>query len=150
MLSKDEACERLRLDRDRLLVAYHDSSTMVVPGPPSQGLQTVRDVVAHVAMWDEIVLAAITGHQLGRTHWSVDPRWAGDGAALNEGGIASGRLLPEPLVLQRFLDARDLLIDTLATTAWDSDFSAYCEDLNTPELPGTPYCHGTAHLKVTK
>lgn len=150
MLSKDEACERLRLDRDRLLVAYHDTSAVVVPGPRSQGLQTVRDVIAHVTMWDEIVLAAIAARQLGHTHWSVDPRWANEGAALNEGGITSGRLLPEMLVLQRFLNARDLLVDTLEATAWDSGFSAFCEDLNTPELPGTPYCHGTAHLKVIK
>jgi hypothetical protein len=170
------ACAALAYDRDRLLEAL--AREEAVPGsvairhdplaPAGRGPISVPDLVQHVAMWDEIVLAILSEARHGRAHWSLDPQWAPveAGRALNVGGVEAGRLLPAELVVHRFRSVREALIaaiDEVPDEEWagglsfrhdgeePQTLSGLCHYASTPEADPTrtrTYRHACVHLGI--
>jgi hypothetical protein len=131
------ACAALAYDRDRLLEAL--AREEAAPGsvaiwhdplaPAGRGPISVLDLVQHVAMWDEIVLAILSEARRGRAHWSLQRLWAPAeaGRALNVGGVEAGRLLPPELVVHRFASVRQSLItaiDEVPDAEWTGGLSS--------------------------
>jgi hypothetical protein len=83
-----EAMRRLGADRDLILTRTDGLSDADAAAPYRTGAgplgdfcESLRDLVAHVLMWDEINLAVLTEARAGRGHWSLTrvgrrPRWA--------------------------------------------------------------------------
>lgn len=161
------ACQALTTDRDHLLVAIAaDTPVQIHHNPLGDETMSIADLVIHVSMWDEIVLGVLTEAVAGRAHWYVDSRWETKecGQALNAGGVQAGRLVPEPLVYERFRTVRDALI--AATAAVDpgqwhkhlpfqhsgtqpQTLAGLCCKVNMPEADPTQskvYQHATVHL----
>ncbi len=128
ILPPAEVVRRTELDRE-LLAAEVDrlpEAALVAPygvagGPLGDACESLRDLVAHVLMWDEVNLAVLTEAGRARRHWSLDLRWETRqaGQALNRAGVAAGRELPVPLLLHRFAAARDALLAELRS--YDED-----------------------------
>ena len=122
VVSVAEAVRRTDVDR-RLLtdeIAGRSDAALVTPytvhaGPLGDACESLRDLVAHVLMWDEISLAVLTEARAGRQHWSLDPRWEtrDAGQMLNSSGVAAGRELPVGPLLHRFASAREALLAEL-------------------------------------
>ena len=166
-LDQRTACEALTADRDHLLAAVAASTPpRIHHNPLGDDPMSVTDLVIHVSMWDEIVLGVLTEAVAGRAHWYVDPRWEARecGRALNAGGVAAGRLLPGPLVVERFRTVRDALIAATAAVdpgLWHKDLpfrhpgeepqtlAGLCYHVNMPEADPTQskvYQHASVHL----
>jgi hypothetical protein len=131
-----EAQNRIRTDHELLLArvaelsgAELDARYRVASGPLGDFCESLRDLVAHVLMWDEINLAVLTEAAARRRHWSLDPGWETPeaGRALNRAGVLAGRHLPAFLLLHRFQAVRDALLD---------EFGSYSEPAWTG--PGQP------------
>ncbi len=124
VLPAQEAVRRTDLDRELLAeaVSGRDETLLLAPyettaGPLGDSCESLRDLVAHILMWDEINLAVLTEARRGRAHWSLDPRWeTGDaGQRLNFAGVAAGRELSAALLLDRFTTVREALLDELSS-----------------------------------
>ena len=122
-LSVTAAVRRIRLDRAMLTGRVEEQTPeqlalpyQVAGGPIGDFCESLRDLVAHVLMWDEVSLAVLTEARAGRMHWSLDPAWesAAAGSMLNRAGVLSGRLVPVDLLLHRFAIVRDSLLDELS------------------------------------
>jgi len=122
ILPAAEAVRRTEVDRGLLLdeLGRHPQAALtavyrVDARPLGDACESLRDLVAHVLMWDEINLAVLTEARQARRHWSLDPRWErGEaGRMLNRAGVAAGRELPVALLLHRFAAVRDALLDEL-------------------------------------
>ncbi|GAA2069834.1 hypothetical protein GCM10009780_00320 [Actinomadura alba] len=118
-----ETVRRTTVDRGLLMdrVAGRPEDELIAPylvrgGPLGDFCESLRDLVAHVLMWDEISLAVLTEARHGRAHWSLAERWEEPevGASLNVSGVAAGRELPVDLLLDRFTVVRDALLDELS------------------------------------
>jgi DinB superfamily len=122
--------------------------------------ESLRDLVSHVLMWDEINLAVLAEARRGRSHWSLDERWEAPdvGRLLNRGGVAAGRLVPVDLLLHRFTAVRDALLDELTRldeAAWTApvavdheravSLGALIQYVMTTPTVG-PYRHAAFHL----
>lgn len=111
------------------------------------------DLVQHVAMWDEIVLAIVSAARRGRLHWSLDRLRAPaePGCALNVGGVEAGRLHPPGHVVHRSGSVRQALsaaIDEIPEAEWTGGLefrhdgqepqtlSGLCHYVSTPEAIG--------------
>ena len=152
--------ELLAAEVDRLPEAALVAPYRVAGGPLGDACESLRDLVAHVLMWDEVNLAVLTEAGRGRRHWSLDPRWETReaGQALNRGGVAAGRELPVPLLLHRFAAAGDALLAELrdydeqrwrAPLAFDLAAAATTGSLAqyVMTVPGkAPCCHAAIHL----
>ncbi|MCM0673318.1 DinB family protein [Micromonospora phytophila] len=123
MLTLDETMRRLAADRDVLMDRIADRTEeelsagyRVRGGPLGDFCESLRDLVAHVLMWDEINLAVLAEARQGRAHWSLDARWEEPqvGTRLNRSGVMAGRELPVELVVHRFQVVRGALIDDLS------------------------------------
>lgn len=119
-----EASRRIAVDRQLLQdeIARHPVHALtdefrVRGGPLGDFCETLRDLVGHVLMWDEINLAVLADARAGRGHWSLDASWEtpGAGRALNRAGIAAARELPVELLLQRFEQVRGAVLAELAS-----------------------------------
>jgi hypothetical protein len=117
-----EAVRRTELDRRFLIdeIAGRSDEALVAPytvnaGPLGDACDSLRDLVAHVMMWDEISLAVMTEARAARRHWSLDPRWETReaGQMLNASGVAAGREVPVRLLLHRFASVREALLAEL-------------------------------------
>jgi len=143
------------LAEDELVAPYR-----VRGGPLGDFCDSLRDLVAHVMMWDEISLAVLTEARFGRVHWSLDERWEtpSSGQALNLAGVMAGRELPVELLLHRFEAVCDALNDELSRydeEQWTAPFP-----LDHPKATSTgafaqyvlsipdqsPYWHAAIHL----
>lgn len=163
MLPVHETITRITDDRDLLLdlVRPQSEADLIAPylvgdRPLGDFCDSLRDLVAHVLMWDEINLAVLTDARLGRRHWSLDERWEQPavGALLNRSGVAAGRLLPVDLLIHRFDAIRAALLDEIQAyddTTWTaphphgSSIGALAQYVMT--VPGVqPYLHATYHL----
>ena len=84
-------------------------------GPLGDFCESLRDLVGHVLMWDEIALAVLSEAHRDRWHWSLTPVWEAEGAgrSLNRAGVAAARELPVPLLLQRFSAVSQALLGEL-------------------------------------
>jgi hypothetical protein len=113
-----------RIERDRTMLAeevdQHPAGELPAPydvagGPLGDSCESLRDLVAHVLMWDEINLSVLTEARVGRPHWSLDSQWERSeaGRMLNAAGVAAGRCLPVSLLLTRQLAVRDALLAEL-------------------------------------
>ena len=166
-LDQATACRALTADRDHLLTAIAaDTPPVIHHNPLGDEPMSITDLVIHVSMWDEIVLAVLTEARAGREHWSLDPRWEtrDSGRALNVGGVDAGRHLPAELVHHRFRSVRDALIASIAAVdpdAWHRELpfrhpgtepqtlAGLCLRNNLPEADPTRskvYQHATVHL----
>lgn len=123
VLPVGETVRRTTLDRGLLMeqVTTRTDDELVAPylvrgGPLGDFCDSLRDLVAHVLMWDEINLAVLTEARLGRAHWSLAERWETPeaGRLLNVSGISAGRELPVDLLVHRFTVVRDALLDELS------------------------------------
>ena len=121
--SVDEASRRLRADHGVLLAQVSDlaaeqltAACELASGPLGDFCESLHDLVAHVLMWDEINLAALTEAAAGRTHWSLDPRWETPqaGRLLNRSGVQAGRQLPASLLVHRLRTVHDAVLGELA------------------------------------
>jgi hypothetical protein len=119
VLSIEEATRRLRADHELLLGRIADltepaltADHVLDSGPLGDFCESLRDLVAHVLMWDEINLAVLSEARAGRAHWSLDARWTTPeaGRSLNRGGVEAGRHLPVPLLLHRFRSVGDAML----------------------------------------
>jgi hypothetical protein len=143
------------IGQDELIAPYRVHGTML-----GDSCSSLRDLVAHVLMWDEINLAVLTDAAKGRAHWSLAPRWEDPqaGTALNAAGIAAGRELPVGLLLHRFTVVTDALLDELARYR-DAQWQAQVQVSDAPgqsiaalaqyvmTVPGNaPYWHAAIHL----
>ncbi|HKE51370.1 MAG TPA: hypothetical protein VKE25_07660 [Actinomycetes bacterium] len=168
VLTVDEAIRRIETDRGLLMqeVDLHSAEALVAPyrmasGPLGDFCESLRDLVGHVLMWDEINLAVLTEAGLGRAHWSLDPYWETPeaGRQLNRFGVIAAGQLPVDLLLHRFAVVRDALLAELRGQTgqrWDTDIRL---DLDPPRsvgaltqyvmtVPGTaPYWHAAIHLR---
>ncbi|MFC5747517.1 hypothetical protein [Actinomadura rugatobispora] len=160
---------RRRTEADRRLLASRVENRpereLVAPyrvegGPLGDFCDSLRDLVAHVLMWDEINLAVLTEARLGRAHWSLDGPWEtpSSGRALNLAGVMAGRELPVDLLLHRFGVVRDALVDELSR--YDEDRWTAPLALSHPRATSTgalaqyvmsipnggPYWHAAIHL----
>ena len=122
VLPVDEAVRRVETDRALLMheVDRRSAAALAAPyriagGPLGDFCESLRDLVGHVLMWDEINLAVLTEAGLGRTHWSLDPRWETHevGGQLNRWGVVAAGQLPVDLLLHRFAVVRDALLAEL-------------------------------------
>jgi hypothetical protein len=162
----EEAISRLWADHDLLLAraeglteAQLTATYRLASGPLGDFCQSPHDLAAHVLMWDEINLAALTEAAAGRVHWSLDPRWETPdaGRMLNRGGVEAGRHLPASLLLHRLRTVCDALLAELARYSGP----AWTEAGSLPELaqgigglaervwtaPGQPaFWHAAIHL----
>jgi hypothetical protein len=140
-----EVVRRTELDRRLLMdeVNRHPEPALTAPyhvagGPLGDACESLRDLVAHVLMWDEINLAVLTEAGRARRHWSLDPSWETReaGRMLNTSGVAAGRELPVPLLLHRFAGVRDALL---------AELRGYAEDqwLAPVPLAGSAYSMGS-------
>ena len=167
VVSVAEAVRRTKLDR-RLLtdeIAGRSDDALVAPytvdaGPLGDACDSLRDLVAHVLMWDEISLAVLTEARAARRHWSLDPRWETReaGQMLNASGVAAGRELPVGLLLQRFASVRDALLAELRSYSEDEWHDPVPLDVDTGRSVGSlaqyvmtvprlhPYWHAAIHL----
>jgi hypothetical protein len=157
VLPVDETVRRVAADR-ALLVARLDGRTEAelaapyrVDGRPlGDGCESLRDLVAHVLMWDEITLAVLTETARGRTHWSLGARWEQPavGRLLNASGVAAGRRLPVDLLVSRYGAVREALLDELSRydeDRWQAGVGAVVQHAMTvPDQP--PYRHVAFHL----
>jgi hypothetical protein len=128
--------------------------------PLGDSCESLRDLVAHVLMWDEINLAVLSEARRGRAHWSLDPRWetAETGRLLNISGVTAGRQLPVNLLLHRFTavcramlaelgeyDDRDWVAATSVHHANVTSIGALAQYVMTvPQV--APYWHAAHHL----
>jgi len=126
VVSVAEAVRRTDADRKLLTeeIAGRSEEALVAPytvnaGPLGDACDSLRDLVAHVLMWDEISLAVLTEARAGRRHWSLDPRWETReaGQMLNTSGVAAGRELPVGLLLHRFMSAGEALLAELQSNS---------------------------------
>lgn len=168
VLPVDEAVRRVELDRGLLMaeVDRHPRDGLTAPyqvdgGPLGDACESLRDLVAHVLMWDEINLAVLTEAGLGRAHWSLDPRWeTGEaGRQLNRSGVVAAGVLPVDLLLHRFAVVRDALLAQLrgySRQAWDAPVPLDLEPKRSlgslaqyvMTVPGRPpYSHAAIHLR---
>lgn len=163
-LSVAETAQRITADRALLLDRVHDLTPdrltapyLVDGGPLGDFCESLRDLVAHVLMWDEINLAVLTEAGRGRAHWSLAARWETPeaGRALNRAGVMAGRELPVELVVHRFTAVRDALLGELAghdDASWarlagvrPGSVGALAQYVMT--VPGNdPYRHAAIHL----
>ncbi len=99
VLPAAEAVRRTELDRGLLIdeVQGYPGEALTAPygtagGPLGDACESLRDLVAHILMWDEINLAVLAEASRARRHWSLDPQWETReaGQALNAGGVAAG------------------------------------------------------------
>jgi hypothetical protein len=167
ILPVGETVRRTTIDR-RLLMEHMGARTeddLIAPcrvrgGPLGDFCESLRDLVAHVLMWDEINLAVLTEARHGRAHWSLDPRWEDPetGELLNISGISAGRRLPVELLVHRFTAVRDALLDEFSryddeqwrapiagTRSGAESIGALAQYVMT--VPGNaPYWHAAIHL----
>jgi len=156
-LSPAQAADRLRTDHALLLAAVDGLSGealaadhVTAAGPLGDFCASLHDLVAHVLMWNEINLAVLTEADRGRDHWSLAPAFetAETGRALNQAGVAAGRLLGADLLLDRLASTHDALLDQLAGYA-DDDWRDRVGPLATRvfTVPGRPaFWHAAVHL----
>lgn len=115
------AATTLRIAEDRNLLLHkvdgRSEEELVTPylvhgGPLGDFCDSLRDLVAHVSMWDEICLAALTEARRGRSHWVLRDAWTapGVGQRINRAGVAAGRELPVDALVQRMEVVRDALL----------------------------------------
>lgn len=167
VLPIDEAVRRTELDR-RLLteeVDGHQEQALTAPyrvaaGPLGDSCESLRDLVAHVLMWDEINLAVLTEAREARKHWSLDPQWETReaGQMLNAAGVAAGRRLPVRLLLHRFATVRDALLAELQNYTDEEWHAPVLLDVRSAHSVGSlaqyvmtvpraaPYWHAAIHL----
>jgi hypothetical protein len=118
--------------------------------PLGDSCESLRDLVAHVLMWDEINLAMLTETARSRRHWSLDPRWDEPevGRLLNAAGVAAGRILPVELLRSRFDAVHQAVVDELShhdDETWQAGLGAVVQRAMT--VPGRrPYRHVAVHL----
>jgi mycothiol maleylpyruvate isomerase-like protein len=161
-----ETVRLLTADRDLLLDHVRDRAAdeltrpyLVRGGPLGDFCESLRDLVAHVLMWDEINLAVLTEANLGRAHWSLAASWetAEAGRELNRSGVAAGRELPVSLLLHRFTSVSDALLDELGRhddEAWARPAGVRPGSVGelvqyVMTVPGNePYRHAAIHLGV--
>jgi hypothetical protein len=159
-----ETVRRIAADRDLLLDRVHartaDELTapyLVAGGPLGDFCESLRDLVAHVLMWDEINLAVLTEAARGRAHWSLAARWETReaGQDLNRSGIAAGRQLPVELLVHRFTAVREALLGELGRyddEAWRRPAGVRAGSVGelvqyVMTVPGNdPYRHAAIHL----
>ena len=170
VLPVEEAVRRTELDRgllmDEVIRLSGDSGEAltspyrVAGGPLGDSCDSLRDLVAHVLMWDEINLSVLTEARLGRIHWSLDPQWEtrAVGRNLNASGVTAGRVLPVALLLQRFGVARDALLAELRSYPHEQWLAPFSPALGLKFSPGSlaqyvmtvpqaaPYWHAAIHL----
>jgi hypothetical protein len=167
ILSADEAVRRISTDRLLLseVVVGPSDDDLVAPyrvrgGPLGDACESLRDLIAHVLMWDEISLAVLTDAAFGRTHWSLEPRWEtrAAGQRLNAAGVAAGRELPVDLLKHRFSSVGDSLLAEIergSAEGWTTPLPAPIAGRQTrgalaqyimtvPTMP--PYWHAAIHL----
>jgi hypothetical protein len=163
-----ETVRRTVWDRDLLMSAVEEND-LVAPytvrgGPLGDSCESLRDLVAHVLMWDEINLAVLAEAHRGRSHWSLDPGWETPeaGRSLNLAGVLAGREVPVELLLHRFTAVRDALVAELSGYADDqwaeplpiehpeaASVGALAQYVMT--VPGNaPYWHAAIHLGVER
>jgi hypothetical protein len=170
ILPVEEAMRRIETDR-RVLMNEVDrrsdesgeaitSQYRVAGGPLGDSCDSLRDLVAHVLMWDEINLAVLTEARLGRKHWSLDPQWETReaGQMLNASGVEAGRSLPVSLLLQRFAAVRDSLLAEFASYTEEAWLAPLSHNAGLDFSPGSlaeyvmtvpeaiPYWHAAIHL----
>jgi hypothetical protein len=121
----------------------------VAGGPLGDSCESLRDLVAHVTMWDEIGLAVLAEAGRGRTHWSLDARWetAEAGRALNAGGVAAGRAVPIGLLVHRFDTVWRALVEELRRYedgGWDGVGPLAQHAMTVPGADA--YWHAVIHL----
>ena len=168
VVSAAEAVRRTKLDR-RLLtdeIAGRSDEALAAPytvnaGPLGDACDSLRDLVAHVLMWDEISLAVLTEARAVRRHWSLDPRWETReaGQMLNASGVAAGRELPVGLLLHRFASVHDALLAELGSYSEAEWHAPVPFDADTGRSVGSlaqyvmtvprqhPYWHAAIHLR---
>ncbi|MEH1124406.1 DinB family protein [Micromonospora sp. CPCC 206061] len=157
VLSLDEARQQIVADHRLLTELVKDRAEDELTAPyPVDGrplgdsCESLRDLVAHVLMWDEINLAVIAEMTRGRRHWSQDPWWEEPaiGRLLNAAGVAAGRVLPVELLLSRFDVVHRAMVDELSRhddEAWQAGLGALVQPAMT--VPGQrPYRHAALHL----
>ena len=160
MLTRAEAVRRITADRGLLLAraGARTPEELVEPyrvdgQPLGDACESLRDLVAHVLMWDEINLAVLGEARRGRRHWSLDPRWETReaGAALNRAGVAAGALLPVDLLLHRFGAVRDALVDELNRAdeaEWTASTGPLAQYVMTvPTYEAHAFRHAAIHLR---
>jgi hypothetical protein len=156
LLTAVEAAHRVETDRDLLAEALSgadlDAPYRVAGRPLGDFCESLRDLVAHVTMWDEIGLAVLAEAGRGRRHWSLDERWetGSAGRALNAGGVAAGREIQVDLLVHRFDTVRGALVAELGGyTARDwNRVAAIAQHAMT--VPGAAaYRHAAIHLCVS-
>lgn len=171
LFERGAACAALRTDRDHLLAALDEgrpagAEQAIVHNPLRGAPMTLMDLVTHVCMWDEIVLAVIFEARRGRAHWYLEPSWetVEAGRALNVGGIHAGREIPSKLSRHRFVSVRNALVSAIAEIPepeWNAELpfrhsgwepqtlSGLSYKINTPEADPDRvliYQHATVHL----
>jgi hypothetical protein len=158
VLPAHEAARRTEADRHLLVekVRRLAEVDLVAPyrvagGPLGDACESLRDLVAHVTMWDEISLAVLAEAGRGRTHWSLDARWETPtaGRALNAGGVAAGRTVPVDLLVHRFDTVWRALVEELrgyADDGWDSVGPLAQRAMTVPGAAS--YWHAAIHLKM--
>ena len=167
VLPAAEAVRRTELDRGLLIdeVQGYPGEALTAPyatagGPLGDACESLRDLVAHILMWDEINLAVLAEASRARRHWSLDPQWETReaGQALNAGGVAAGTELPVPLLLHRFAAVRDALVTELRSYAEDRWLAPIPFDPGPADSIGAlaqhvmtvpraaPYWHAAIHL----
>lgn len=167
LFEQGAACAALETDRDHLLAALDsDREVEIVHNPFRSAPMTLIDLLAHVCMWDEIVLAVISEARRGRAHWYLAPSWetVEAGRALNVGGIHAGREIPPELRRHRFVSVRNAVISGIREvpgeewkaelpfrhSGWEPQtLSGLSYKINTPEADPDRvliYQHATVHL----
>jgi hypothetical protein len=158
LLSAADAAHRTASDRALLAerVSGLSEADLVAPcrvagGPLGDSCESLRDLVAHVTMWDEISLAVLAEAGRGRQHWSLDARWEtpAAGRALNAGGVAAGRAIPVDLLVHRFDTVRRALVEELrgyVDGGWDSVGPLAQHAMTVPGAAS--YWHAAIHLGV--
>ena len=156
LLSAADAAHRTAADRALLAerVSGLSEADLVAPyrvagGPLGDSCESLRDLVAHVTMWDEISLAVLAEAGRGRSHWSLDARWEtpAAGRALNAGGVAAGRAIPVDLLVHRFDTVWWALVEELrgyADGGWDGVGPLAQHAMTVPGAAS--YWHAAIHL----
>jgi mycothiol maleylpyruvate isomerase-like protein len=168
VVSVAEAVRRTELDRRLLMdeIAGRSDEALVAPytvnaGPLGDACDSLRDLVAHVLMWDEISVAVLTEAKAARRHWSLDPRWETReaGQMLNVSGVAAGREVPVGLLLHRFASVREALLAELRSYSDEEWRTPLPVDLDPRRSVGSlaeyvmtvpgqhSYWHAAIHLK---
>ncbi len=122
-MNKQELLNRLAASRAELLAEIETLDEAAMTGPAVEGVWTVKDILGHIASWEEACLIPLHGYAASGTY---DSQAIPDHLAWNDVQSAKKDSLPLEQVRREMLDVRQELTSQLVSLPedlWDQPVS---------------------------